>query len=120
LLQKSSHPKVIMMTSSVGSIIGAQEPLPGGTYEPSKAALNWITRALHLQHARENLVAVALHPGWVQTRSGEFAAMEWRYADEPPLSVDESVAGMLDVIDRATRATTSGQFVTYEGEVVPW
>ena len=119
LLKKSANPKVIMITSSVGSI-AAQEPLPGGAYGPSKAALNWIARSLHLQHENDNLVSIALHPGWVQTRSGDFAAEEWKYEAGPPVTVEESVEGMLRVIDQATRATTSGQFVTYEGEVVPW
>ncbi|PNY28623.1 Short-chain dehydrogenase/reductase SDR [Tolypocladium capitatum] len=118
LLQKAAAtPKVIMMTSSLGGI-SMQEPLSSGGYGPSKAALNWITRALHLQN--EGLVAVALHPGWVKTRAGEFAAKEWNYAGEPPVTVDDSVKGMLEVIDGATRDNVSGKFVTQTGQILSW
>ncbi|POR32445.1 Short-chain dehydrogenase/reductase family oxidoreductase [Tolypocladium paradoxum] len=117
LLQKApAIPKVIMMTSSLGGI-GMQEPMPGGAYGPSKAALNWITRALHLQN--EGLVAVALHPGWVQTRAGEFVAKEWNFATGPPVTVDDSVKGMLEVIDGAARDNVSGKFVTQTGQILP-
>ncbi|KAE8353138.1 hypothetical protein BDV28DRAFT_113074 [Aspergillus coremiiformis] len=118
LLQKAAAtPKLISITSSVGSI-GGQEPVPGGAYGPSRAAGNWLTRALHAQH--QNLIAVALHPGWVQTRAGEFVAQQWGYAPGPPETIDNSVKGMLQVIDGATREETSGKFITYKGQEVPW
>ena len=108
-----------MISSSVGSI-RRQEPLPGSAYGPSKAALNWITRALHIQSVGMGLITVALHPGWVQTDSGRSSAREWNYAPGPPLSLAESVAGILKVIDGATREAVSGKFVTYSGEILPW
>ncbi|KZL82743.1 aflatoxin biosynthesis ketoreductase nor-1 [Colletotrichum incanum] len=109
--------KFIGITSSVASI-ETQEPVPGGAYGPSKAALNHITKSLHSQH--KNLVAVALHPGWVQTYMGEFAAKAWNYAAGPPDTIGSSVTGCLQVIDSASRETTSGKFVTQTGQVVPW
>ncbi|KAE8373146.1 hypothetical protein BDV26DRAFT_272753 [Aspergillus bertholletiae] len=117
LLQKSVAPKLINITSSVGSI-GGQEPFPGGAYGPSRAAGNWLSRALHVQHP--NLIVVALHPGWVQTRAGEFVAQQWGYAAGPPETIGNSVRGMLQVIDGATREATSGKFITYEGQELPW
>ncbi|KAF5025079.1 hypothetical protein F66182_2848 [Fusarium sp. NRRL 66182] len=116
LLQKSATPKLVNVTSSVGCI--TFQELPGGAYGPSKAALNWITRALHMQNG--DLVAIALHPGWVQTAMGEFSAKEWGYPGAPPVTVEDSVQGMLEVIDGATRDTTSGKFVTQTGQVLPW
>ncbi|WYZ35259.1 hypothetical protein EsH8_I_001535 [Colletotrichum jinshuiense] len=109
--------KFIGITSSVGSI-GSQEPVPGGAYGPSKAALNWLTKSLHLQH--KNLVSVAVHPGWVQTYMGNYAAKEWNYDAGPPDTVESSVKGVLQVIDEASRETTSGKFVTQTGQVIPW
>ncbi|OTB08341.1 hypothetical protein M426DRAFT_316966 [Hypoxylon sp. CI-4A] len=121
LLQKSPSraPKVVMMTSSVGCIT-QMEPFPGGAYGPSKAALNYLTKSLHAQHEADGLVAVALHPGWVKTRAGDFVAREWGFPGEPPVSVDDSVKGMLDVIDKATRENISGKLVTQTGKELPW
>lgn len=121
LLLKSptGSPKVINISSSVGSI-GAQEPFPGGAYGPSKAALNWVTKGLHLQHEAEGLVAVALHPGWVKTRAGEFAAKEWGVDVEPPVTVEQSVKGMLEVIDGASRERYGGKFMSFDGSEIPW
>ncbi|KAL3446370.1 hypothetical protein BJX65DRAFT_279462 [Aspergillus insuetus] len=121
LLQKApSSPKYISVSSSVGSI-SRQEPFPGGAYGPSKAANNWITKALHLQHADDGLIAIALQPGWVQTDMGNTAARDWNYAPGPPETVDNSVRGILKIIDGATRETASGKFLSYTGDMeVPW
>jgi NAD(P)-dependent dehydrogenase (short-subunit alcohol dehydrogenase family) len=118
LLQKSASPKVIMVSSSVGII--TEQEAPGGAYGPSKAALNWLTRALHQQNEASGLVAIALHPGWVQTRAGESAAKDWGYPGSPPEKVEGCVKGMLQVIDGATRDATGGSFVTYKGQTLPW
>ncbi|BCS26276.1 SDR family oxidoreductase [Aspergillus puulaauensis] len=118
LLQKSPHaPKFISISSSVGSI-GGQEPVPGGAYGPSKASTNWLTRSLHTQN--EDLIAVALHPGWVQTNMGDFAAKEWKYAPGAPETVENSVSGVLEVVDGATREKVSGKFLSYTGQELPW
>ncbi|KAL4941676.1 hypothetical protein BDV06DRAFT_235940 [Aspergillus oleicola] len=121
LLQNSptGSPKFISISSSVGSL-AAQEPVPGGAYGPSKAAMNWFTKALHLQHGNEGLVAVAVHPGWVQTRMGDLAARDWEYAKGPPETVEGSVRGILSVVDGATREGSGGRFLMYTGGELPW
>ncbi|KAL4905798.1 hypothetical protein BDW74DRAFT_177500 [Aspergillus multicolor] len=118
-LSPSGTPKALFMSSSVGSI-AAQEPFPGGAYGASRAAGNWLTRAIHLQHEKDGLVAFAMHPGWVQTRAGDFVAREWGFESGPPVSVEESVRGILKVLDGASRKNVGGGFVTYEGEELPW
>ncbi|KAF4470801.1 aps10 [Fusarium albosuccineum] len=115
LLQKSAAPKVINVTSSVGCI--THQEAPGGSYGPSKAALNWLTRALHTQN--EGLVAVALHPGWVKTRMGELCANDWGFPNAPFETIEGCVEGMLQIIDGATREKFSGKFVTYKGQELP-
>lgn len=118
LLQKSSRPRLIMMTSSVGSIAD-MEPFPGGAYGPSKAAQNWLTRALHLETRDSGLVTIALHPGWVQTRAGQLVADQWGFPSGPPDSVESSVEEMLKVIDEASEET-SGKFITQKGQILRW
>ena len=51
-----------------------------------------------------------IHPGWVRTDMG---------SDRAPLSVEESVTGMLGCIDSLTMAE-SGRFIDYRGETIPW
>ncbi|KAK8096184.1 hypothetical protein PG999_014206 [Apiospora kogelbergensis] len=115
---RKQPPKVVMVSSTVGGI--ADQEAPGGAYGASKAALNWITRALHVENAAAGLVAVALHPGWVQTRAGAHAAEAWGYQGELPETVEGCVRGMLEVIDGATRENVSGRFVTYKGKELAW
>ncbi|PSR80259.1 hypothetical protein BD289DRAFT_374324 [Coniella lustricola] len=120
LLQKaaSKTPKLIWITSSVGSI-AEMEPVPGGAYGPSRAAQNWLTKALHQENGKQGLVAIALHPGWVQTRAGQFVADQWGFSNGPPDTVGSSVEGMLKVMDEASKET-AGKFLTHKGEVLGW
>lgn len=37
-----------------------------------------------------------------------------------PMSVEDGVAGVLARIDEATRAQTSGRFMTHSGDLLPW
>ncbi|KAG9495578.1 hypothetical protein J7337_013828 [Fusarium musae] len=116
LLQKSSAPKVVNVSSSVGCI--TYHEVVAGAYGPSKAALNWLTQALHLQN--EGLVAFALHPGFVNTEMGESAATEWGFPHAMLEGVEEAVEGSLGIIDSATRENVSGKFITSKGQELPW
>ena len=130
LLRAKSIPKLIWVSSSVGSIAD-MDPFGGGAYGPSRAAQNWLARSIHLEingtkgHAR--LIAISLHPGWVQTRAGQFVLDQCQSAlkainhdiEKPPTKLEESVCGMIKVIDNAT-VEHSGQFLTYEGKNLPW
>ncbi|KAI1255748.1 hypothetical protein MGN70_002488 [Eutypa lata] len=115
----AAPPKLAWITSSVGSITD-MEPVPGGAYGPSRAAQNWLAKALHVENEASGLIAVALHPGWVQTRMGDHVAKEWNIPSGPPVTVEESVKGMLEVMDNATRETVGGKFVTQTGQILQW
>jgi norsolorinic acid ketoreductase len=92
---KSLHePKFIPLSSSCGSI-GAMEPVPGLAYGISKAALNFMTRKIHQEFPE--VCTFALHPGWVKTNMGQFAADAWG-AKEPPMGVEESARKILEVV----------------------
>jgi NAD(P)-dependent dehydrogenase (short-subunit alcohol dehydrogenase family) len=118
-LLKSSSPKLINITSSVGCIADA-EPLPGGGYGASKAALNWLTKSIHQQEEGSGMVVIALHPGWVQTRNGFIASDAWGYKAGPPDTVEENVRQMAQLIDGAKREEESGKLLTYSGQVLNW
>lgn len=112
-------PKFILISSSVGSI-GMMERMPGGAYGPSKAAANWVTKALHQQHGDDGLISVALHPGFVQTRMGNAASDQWDFPGGPPDTVEVNAKSILNIIDVSARDKYSGQFVTQNGIVLDW
>ncbi|TVY60282.1 Norsolorinic acid ketoreductase nor1 [Fusarium oxysporum f. sp. cubense] len=116
LLQKSSAPQVINVSSSVGCI--TYHKVVASAYGPSKAALNWLTSALHQRN--EALIAFALHPGFVRTEMGESAATEWGFPHAMLECVEQAVKESLEIIDSATRENVSGKFVSYKGQELPW
>ena len=130
LLKAAGTPKLIWITSSVGSI-AAMDPFGGGAYGPSRAAQNWLARSNHLEFngtkGAPRLIAFPLHPGWVQTRAGQYVVDQWQAAlkaieyeiEQPPTTIKDSVSGMLKVINEATVAQ-SGQFLTFEGKTLSW
>ena len=100
---------VAFMSSNMGSIAGN---LSGGMdlYRASKAALNSLTRGFVANDVRDRPIAVlTMHPGWVRTAMG---------GPDAPLSIEESVAGLADVIE-ASRPP-GHRFVDYQGAELPW
>ncbi|XP_040427364.1 C-factor-like [Cygnus olor] len=83
------------------------------SYRCSKAALNMLTKCQSLGYREHGILCAAFHPGWVQTDMGNTAG------DTPPVTVDESVGGMLKVISSFSEKDT-GTFLDWEGKVVPW
>jgi NAD(P)-dependent dehydrogenase (short-subunit alcohol dehydrogenase family) len=105
---RSSEKKLVLITSQLGARWGSTASL--GLYGDSKAALNDAFRAYAPAWGRGGLVAIVMHPGWVRTDMGGVGA---------PLSVEESVRGMRQVIARLTPAD-HGRFWTWEGREHPW
>jgi norsolorinic acid ketoreductase len=62
LLEKSSNPKFILVSSVLGSLTYV-DPTPCGGYGASKAAGNYFVRKMHEENGR--VVAVSIHPGYV-------------------------------------------------------
>jgi NAD(P)-dependent dehydrogenase (short-subunit alcohol dehydrogenase family) len=107
-VQRSSEKKIVLLTSQLGARYGSTRSL--GVYGDSKAALNDKLRALAPTWGRAGLIAIVMHPGWVRTDMGGRSA---------PLSVEESVRGMRQVIARLTTAQ-HGRFWTWNGREHPW
>lgn len=108
-LRRAAKPKVANIGSNLGSIADNTE---GGAYgyRMAKAALNMATRSLAQDLRADGIIVVVLSPGWVQTDMG---------GPQAPLGVQESVSGLLGVIDRLT-LVDSGEFLDYRGERVAW
>ncbi len=106
-LSKSKSPKVIQITSMMGSIADNSS---GGyyAYRSSKTALNMITASLVKDHPK--VAFAVLHPGWVKTDMGGAQA---------PTSVSESAQGLWRVIEALTLAK-SGHFLDFKGKELPW
>ncbi|OQD96665.1 hypothetical protein PENSOL_c015G02169 [Penicillium solitum] len=120
LLEKSQAPKWVSITSAAGSI-GRHEIYRAHiapAYGIAKAGLNWITTAIH--SANKDFIAFAVHPGLVQTESGNKSARAMGLAHAPN-SQRQSVDAILGLIDTATRETTSGKFFNViDGTEIPW
>ncbi|XP_057241427.1 uncharacterized protein LOC130585113 [Malurus melanocephalus] len=102
--------------SSIGGSITfpfGWEMVHATSYRCSKAALNMLTKCQSLGYREPGILCIALHPGWVQTDLGAAAGQT------PPLTVDESVQGMLKVLSSISEKDT-GTFLDWEGKVIPW
>ena len=101
--------KAVAITSRMGSIADNDS---GGfiAYRSAKAALNAAWTSLSIDHSGSGVAFALFHPGWVRTRMGGASA---------PLSVEDSVAGMMRVIGRLKPAARA-PFVDYTGETGPW
>ncbi len=108
-LRKGERPKVIHISSGLGSI---GDNTSGGAYgyRMAKAALNMACRSMAVDLRDAGITAVVFNPGWVRTDMG---------GADANLSVEESVQGMLAVIDGLTLAQ-SGCFLDYRGNLWPW
>ena len=99
---------VAIMTSQLGARRGGTGPSSG--YAASKAALNDDFRRRADEWRSRGALAVVVHPGWVRTDMG---------GDSAPLSVEESAAGIRELIANLT-PDQHGRFWTWEGREHPW
>ncbi len=108
-LRSGNQKKIVNITSQLASI----ELNTGGNfygYRESKAALNMFTRTLAQELGPEGFTCLTLHPGWVRTDMG---------GEQAPLSPEQSVTGMRNVIDNMTNED-NGVYRGHHGDIVPW
>ncbi|GAB4818271.1 hypothetical protein N2152v2_005317 [Parachlorella kessleri] len=115
--------KVAIITSKMGSLAEATK---GGMYgyRMSKAAANMAGRILAADLAQREVTVALLHPGAVIT---DMFHEYWSAVGQDGLapsahgyvSVEESVAGLLQRIDELSMAST-GNFWRQSGEEIPW
>ncbi|KZO92370.1 NAD(P)-binding protein [Calocera viscosa TUFC12733] len=121
LLKASPKPEFAIISSVAGSI-AAGAALPAGffAYGASKAGVNFLAMKLHSEHPE--LVVADIHPGPVQTDMGSFSQKEDPFIAEAMtfISVDESVKGILKLVDEAKREVEGPKMIGYDGTVFPW
>ena len=69
-----------------------------------------LTKNLSIELKLDNLIAVALNPGWVKTENGGENAL---------ITTEQSVSGMLNVYKGLTMKN-SGSFLSYDGSTIAW
>ena len=112
-------PVVCNLSSQLGSIENAltAQGRAGGvaSYRVSRAANNMAMRCFAGELGPEGFTFISMSPGWVQTDMGNAGGRA------PPLTVDQSIAGMLNVLEGLDLAgTDNGKFYQHDGVVLPW
>ncbi|EAT45852.1 AAEL002901-PA [Aedes aegypti] len=100
---------VVNMSSILGSI-GANSDGGLYAYRTSKAALNAATKSMSLDLKPNQIMAVALHPGWVRTDMG---------GSKAPLSIEQSCNRMVQTVMQLGEKHNGG-FLQYDGKELPW
>ncbi|KAK2017321.1 NAD(P)-binding protein [Colletotrichum eremochloae] len=120
LLEKSSSPKWVSVSSAAASIANLEVHNAAfvSAYGISKAGQDWFTVAVH--SGNKNIIAFAIHPGLVQTEMGNAGARSMGM-EQAPNTIEESATKTIDLIEKATRETTSGKFINViDGSEFPW
>ena len=75
-----------------------------------QAAVNAVTKSLSLDLDTYKILAVSLHPGWVQTDMGGHKA---------PLTPEKSIAKMLETLEKLDNES-NGKLIQYDGRRLEW
>ncbi|GAA5982984.1 hypothetical protein JCM10908_006857 [Rhodotorula pacifica] len=124
LLIASPSPRVIGVSSTLGSIATNADPAQigpyqGGSYSISKTALNMLFARIHTEnHKEHNMTAFVVCPGHAQTDMGSAGAQAFGM-EEAPVKVEDSIKGLLGFIDDETKQY-AGRFMSYDGAERPW
>ncbi len=104
-----SGSKLVMMSSLMGSISDCMSG-KSYAYRASKTALNMFSIAMKNELESQGISILIMHPGWVETDMG---------GPNAPLSVEESVNGIMARINEQTLAMT-GRYVQFDGTPIEW
>jgi NAD(P)-dependent dehydrogenase (short-subunit alcohol dehydrogenase family) len=126
-VEASSGKKIVVMTSTGGSIGGAQ--FTGGVdYRASKAAINMIMHLYAMELKERGVIVGIIGPGSVDTAGYLDADPETLPKNiqrllasgrENMVRADEAIGSMIELIDGLT-LETSGKFYDWEGTELPW
>ncbi len=108
-LLRGTRKIIANVSSQLGSIADAE----GGfsySYSISKAALNMLSRQMHLELSKDGFTAIALDPGWNRTDMG---------GKQAPLDPKDSVRSMVVLLERLG-PRDSGKYLRYDGAEERW
>ncbi|MFT6093481.1 MAG: NAD(P)-dependent dehydrogenase (short-subunit alcohol dehydrogenase family) [Pseudohongiellaceae bacterium] len=106
---KGGDKKLVYLTSKMGSI-GDNQGGGSHIYRSSKAALNAAVKSLAIDLSDKGFSVALLHPGWVRTDMGGPNGL---------IDTKTSVTGLMEVI-AGLKPASSGCFLNYDGNVIPW
>jgi NAD(P)-dependent dehydrogenase (short-subunit alcohol dehydrogenase family) len=109
LLRKGNSPKLVNISSGLGSIANTRGS-GRYSYKASKAALNMLSRMMANEFKSDGIIVIPMHPGWVQTDMG---------GPNAHLTIPDSIERMLKVIDGLTIEDT-GRFWDMDCNELPW
>ncbi len=110
LLKKSDQPKVVNISSWLGSI---NKLTFGGHYGyvGSKNLLNIFNKSMSYEIINEGIITVNINPGWVKTDMG---------GQKATLSPEQSINSMIQNVLNKVSINDSGKFFNYDGTEHPW
>jgi NAD(P)-dependent dehydrogenase (short-subunit alcohol dehydrogenase family) len=110
-LRRADRPRIVNVSSMVGSMEVAANVGRDVGYVTSKAALNMITVKLAGRLGADGVIAIALHPGILRTA---LATPRGPHEDPAP-----AAAEIVALVDSLT-PEQSGSFLQRDGSVHPW
>ena len=109
LKQAAPSAGVFNISAEIASIAGTN--IANKTaYRISKAGLNMLTKITAAEFRRDKIMALAIHPGWVQTDLG---------GPKAPLTPEQCVQDLVECIENCGRKD-SGKFVKKGLEEIPY
>lgn len=114
MLRVGAGKKMFFVSTDMASMAGAAAG--SVSYRTSKAALNMLGRLVALEHGpgtEDGLAVTLCHPGWVETDMGAAGNRS------PPVRPEESVAGMLKMVD-SMGSHSNADFIDFEGNTLAW
>ena len=126
---KSEQKKIIVISSTIGSISRMNNPTPLPILATSKAAVNMAMRTVAMQLKEQNVIVAMVMPGLVKTRmmhqasgmSLEEASQQTDFDFERPgaISAAESASRIIEVAASLDGSDT-GVFLNNDGSPIAW
>jgi norsolorinic acid ketoreductase len=119
LLKRAKTPKFVFIGSVAGSVAGVDET--GGwsnaAYGVSKVAGNYLVRKAG-KELEGQLAVCVIHPGWVQSETGNERAVK-QGLEKAPVALNDSAQGILEEITHMIPGKDAG-FRTFDHGNISW